>query len=72
MCRTDKDSMSNQLGRVNTKHLDVRVIGRCSDELWEAFAEPHGNVSFHVDGKGLEPLLQPTDGEVTEAADILT
>lgn len=57
---------------MNTKHLDVRVIGRRGDELREAFAEPHGNVSFHVDGKGLESLLQPTDGEVTKAADILT
>lgn len=57
---------------MNTKHLDVRVIGGRGDELREAFAEPHGNVSFHVDGKGLESLLQPTDGEVTKATDILT
>lgn len=57
---------------VDTKHLDVRVFGWCRDELWQALAEPHGNVSLHVDGKGLESLLQPTDGEVTKAADILT
>ena len=56
----------------NAQYLHVRMISRCSDELGKAFAEPHGNVSFHVDSKGLKSLLQATDGKVTETADILT
>lgn len=47
------------------------VIGYI-DELWEALAEPHGNVSFHVDSKRFKPLLQATDGEVAKTADVLS
>lgn len=54
------------------QYLHVRMISRWRDELWEALAEPHGNVSFHVDGKGFKSFLQPTDGEVLKAADVLT
>lgn len=42
------------------------------DELGKALAEPHGNVSFHVDSKGFKSLLQATDGKVTKTADVLT
>lgn len=48
------------------------MISRCIDELGKALAEPHGNVSFHVDSKGLKSLLQATDGKVTKTADVLT
>lgn len=48
------------------------MISRCSDELGKALAEPHGNVSFHVNSKGFKSLLQATDGKVTKTADVLT
>lgn len=40
--------------------------------LREALAEPHCDVSFHVDGKRFESLLQSTYRKVAEAADVLT
>lgn len=48
------------------------MISGCRDELREALAEPHGNVSFHVNSKGFKSLLQATNGKVTETADVLT
>lgn len=48
------------------------MISRNSDELREALAKPHGNVSFHVDSKRFKSLLQATDGKVLKTADILT
>lgn len=48
------------------------VISGYRHKLGQAFTEPHGDVSFHVDGKGFKALLQATDGEVAQAADILT
>lgn len=54
------------------QYLHVRMINRCSDKLGKALAEPHGNVSFHVNSKGFKSLLQATDGKVTKTADILT
>lgn len=42
------------------------------DKLGKALAEPHGNVSFHVDSKWFKAFLQATDGEVAKAADVLT
>lgn len=56
----------------HAQYLHMRMISRCSDELGEALAEPHSNVSFHVDSKRFKTLLQPTDGKVTKTADILT
>lgn len=50
----------------------MRMICRRSDELGKALAEPHGNVSFHVDSKWFKSLLQATDGKVTKTADVLT
>lgn len=49
----------------------MRVVCRCINELWKALAEPHGNISFHVNGKWFKSLLQATDGKVTKTADIL-
>lgn len=48
------------------------VISRYIDELGKTLAEPHGDVSFHVDSKGFESLLQATDGEESKTADVLT
>lgn len=52
-------------------YLNVGMISRHWDELRQALAEPHGDISFHVDSKGFKALLQATDGKVTETADIL-
>lgn len=56
----------------NSLYLNVRVVIRDRNELRQAFAEPHGDVSLHVDGKRLEAFLQATDSEIAQAADILT
>lgn len=49
----------------------MRVVCGRINELWKALAEPHGNISFHVNGKRFKSLLQATDGKVTKTADIL-
>jgi len=49
----------------------MRMVHWYRHKLGQAFAEPHGNISLHVDGKGLETFLQATDCEVTQAAHIL-
>lgn len=53
-------------------YLDMIVVSGYRHKLRQTFAEPHGCVSFHVDGKRLESFLQATDGKVAQAADILT
>lgn len=58
--------------RAGTLYLDVRVVSRNGDELRQAFAEPHGDVSLHIDGEGLEAFLQAADSEIAQAADVLT
>lgn len=50
----------------------MRVISRRIDELGKTLAEPHCNVSFHVDSKGFKSLLQAADGKETKATDVLT
>lgn len=52
-------------------YLNMGVICWYRHKLGQAFAEPHGNISLHVDSKGLETFLQATDCEVTQAAHIL-
>lgn len=47
------------------------VVGGDRVKLGQAFAEPHGNVSLHVDGKGLKAFLKAADGKEAQAADIL-
>lgn len=56
----------------HAQYLHMRMISRRSDKLRKALAEPHGNVSFHVDSKGFKALLEPTDGKVLKTADVLT
>ena len=48
------------------------VIGGQRHKLGQTFTEPHGDVSLHVDGERFESLLQAADGEVAQAADVLT
>lgn len=55
----------------DAQYLNVRMVSGHNDELRKALAEPHCNVSFHVDSKRLKSLLQTTDGKVAKAADIL-
>ena len=52
-------------------HLDMLVVVRDGYELGQPLAQPHGDVSVHVDGEGLEALLQATDGEVLQGAYVL-
>ena len=54
------------------RYLNVAVAGGDGFELGQALAEPHGDVSLHVDGEGFESLLQTTDGEVAQATNVLT
>lgn len=54
-----------------TSDLYVLVVERRGDELRQSFADPHGQVSVHVDGEGFVALLQATDGEVLQRAHVL-
>ena len=49
----------------------IVIVGH-RHKLGQTFTEPHGNVSFHVDGKWFKSFLQATNGKVAQAADILT
>lgn len=53
-------------------YLNMVVIHGDRHKLGQTFAEPHGGVSLHIDGKWFKPFLQATDGKVAQAADILT
>lgn len=52
-------------------HLYVRVVLLYVDKGGEALAEPHGDLSFHVDGEGLKTFLETTHGVVLKGAGIL-
>ena len=41
------------------------------DKGGKALAEPHGDVSVHVDGEGLEALLEAAHGVVLKSAGVL-
>lgn len=49
----------------------MRVVCWHRHKLGQALAEPHGNISLHVDGERLKTFLQTTNCEVTQAAHIL-
>lgn len=53
------------------KHLNVIMVSRHWDELGQTLAEPHSDVSLHVDGEGLKSLLQSTNGKIAQTANIL-
>lgn len=48
----------------------IVVLGHV-DEGGQPLAEPHGDVAVHVDGEGLEALLESTHGVVLEGAGVL-
>lgn len=52
-------------------YLNMCMVYRHRYKLGQALAEPHGDISLHVDGKRFEPFLQTTDCEVTQTAHIL-
>lgn len=54
------------------RYLDVVMVRGNGDELRQTLAEPHGDVSLHVDGKRFESFLKATDGKISQAADVLT
>lgn len=54
------------------QYLNVIVVSRHRNKLGQTLTEPHGNISLHVDGEGLKAFLEPTDGKVTQAANILS
>lgn len=41
------------------------------DKCWETLAEPHRDLSVHVDGEWLEAFLETTHGVVLEGAGVL-
>lgn len=47
----------------------VVVLGDV-DKRGQALAEPHGDLPVHVDGEGLEALLEPAHGVVLEGAGV--
>lgn len=47
------------------------VISGYRHKLGQTFTEPHGGVSFHIDGKRFKSFLQATDGKISQAAYIL-
>lgn len=52
-------------------YRNMTVIFGNIDKSREAFAKPHGDLSVHVDSKGLKSLLQTTHGVIFEGAGIL-
>lgn len=49
----------------------MHVLLRYVDKGGEALAEPHGDLSVHVDGEGLKALLETTHGVVLKSAGVL-
>lgn len=52
-------------------YLHVAVVLWHVDESGQTLAEPHGDVAVHVDGEGLEALLQAAHGVVFKGACVL-
>lgn len=51
-------------------HRDMVVVLRHVDKCRQALAEPHGDLSVHVDGEGFEALLKAAHGVVLEGAGV--
>lgn len=47
------------------------VVLRHVDKCGQTLAEPHGELSVHVDGKGFKSFLKATHGVVLEGAGVL-
>lgn len=52
-------------------YLDMHVVLGYVDKCGKALAEPHGDVSVHVDGEGLKAFLETTHGVVLKSAGVL-
>ena len=52
-------------------HLNMHVVFGYVDKGGKALAEPHGDLSVHVDTKGLETFLETTHGVVLKSAGVL-
>lgn len=52
-------------------YLNMHVVLRYVDKGGQALAEPHGDVSVHIDGKGLKAFLETTHGVVLKTAGVL-
>lgn len=52
-------------------YLDVGVVLGDIEEGGQAFAEPHGDFSFHVDAERFKAFLQTTHGVVLKGAGVL-
>lgn len=52
-------------------YLNMHVILRYVDKGGKALAEPHGDLSVHVDSKGLKAFLETTHGVVLKRAGVL-
>lgn len=52
-------------------HLYVHVVFWYVDKGGKALAEPHGDLSIHVDAEGLEAFLETTHGVVLKGAGVL-
>lgn len=51
-------------------YCDVVVVFWHVDKSGQTLAEPHGDLSVHVDGKGLKSLLKAAHGVVLEGAGV--
>lgn len=56
---------------VSSFHLDVSVVLRYVDKSGEALAEPHGDLSVHVNSEGLKAFLEAAHGVVLKSTGIL-
>lgn len=51
-------------------YLYVLVIVRDRHKLRQPLAEPHGHIPVHIDSERFITLLEATDGEVFQDADV--
>lgn len=52
-------------------YLNMHVILRYIEKSGQTLAEPHGDISVHVDSEGLKAFLETTHGVVFKSAGIL-
>lgn len=52
-------------------YLDMHVVLGNIDKCRKTLAEPHGDLSVHVDSKGLKAFLETTHGVILKSAGVL-
>lgn len=52
-------------------YLNVRMVRRHIEKGGQALAEPHGDLSVHVNSKGLKAFLETAHGVVLESTGVL-